>query len=222
MDDRKPVKCQQGQLIITKDEPSAEHEKINIDKGRFCSIIETATSQPVLEEHFKMIETESLILDKAKFSDWKEMYCNVWSRPESAKYMVWNINTSEENAKIRIIKTIKFQKEHDTYLVYEKSSGKAIGFAGVEKIEPYIYQEAGICLGPDYVGKGFGKQILQGLIQYCKEEFGAKEFIYSTREENRASNQLAKSVGFTEISSVPKTDSKDGHSYNLLQYSLKL
>ena len=93
-----------------------------------------------------MIETESLILDKAKFSDWKEMYCNVWSQPESAKYMEWNITTSEENAKIRIMKTIAFQKEHDTYLVYEKATGKAIGFAGVEKIEPYIYQEAGICL----------------------------------------------------------------------------
>lgn len=80
-----------------------------------------------------MIETESLILDKAKFSDWKEMYCNVWSQPESAKYMEWNITTSEENAKIRIMKTIAFQKEHDTYLVYEKATGKAIGFAGVEK-----------------------------------------------------------------------------------------
>ena len=135
-----------------------------------------------------MIETESLILDKAKYSDWKEMYCNVWSQSESAKYMAWNITTSEENAKMRIMKTIAFQKEHDTYLVYEKSSGKAIGFAGVEKIEPYIYQETGICLGPDYVGKGFGKQILQGLILYCKEEFSAKEFIYSPREENRASN----------------------------------
>ena len=169
-----------------------------------------------------MIETESLILDKAKFSDGKDIDCNVWSQPESAKYMTWDITTSEENAKLRIMKTIAFQKEHDTYLVYEKSSGKAIGFAGVEKIEPYIYQEAGICLGPDYMGKGFGKQILQGLIQYCIEEFGAKEFIYSTREENRSSNQLAKSLGFILISSVFKTDSKNGHSYNLLQYSLKL
>ena len=34
-----------------------------------------------------MIETQSLILDKAKFADWKEMYDNVWSRPESARYM---------------------------------------------------------------------------------------------------------------------------------------
>lgn len=80
-----------------------------------------------------------------------------------------DIVTSEEDARIRIRKTITFQKEHDTYLVYEKSSGRAIGFAGVEEIEPYIYQETGICLGPDYVGKGFGKQILQGLIQYCKD-----------------------------------------------------
>ena len=32
-----------------------------------------------------MIETESLILDKAKFSDWIEMYYDVWSHPESAE-----------------------------------------------------------------------------------------------------------------------------------------
>lgn len=169
-----------------------------------------------------MIETESLILDKAKFSDWEEMYRNVWSQQESARYMEWTITTSEEAAKTRIMKTIAFQKEHDTYLVYEKSSGKAIGFAGVEKIEPYIYQEAGICLGPKYVGKGFGKQILKGLIKYCKKEFGAKEFIYSARDENIASNRLAKSFGFLMISSLAKVDSKDGHHYNLLQYSLKL
>ncbi len=169
-----------------------------------------------------MIETESLILDKAKFSDWKDMYENVWSQPESAKYMLWNITRSEEDAKIRIMKTIAFQKDHDTYLVYKKAGGRAIGFAGVEKIRPYVYQETGICLGPDYVGKGLGRQIVQGLIRYCKETFGAKEFIYSTREENKSSNGLAKSLGFTMISSTPKTDIRDGHCYNYLRYSLKL
>ena len=61
-----------------------------------------------------MIETERLILDKAKFSDWAEMYHNVWSHPESARYMEWTITTSEEAAKIRIMKTIAFQKEHDS------------------------------------------------------------------------------------------------------------
>lgn len=169
-----------------------------------------------------MIETDSLILDKAKFSDWKEMYYNVWSQPESAKYMAWKISADEEDAKIRIMKTMEFQKAHDTYLVYEKSTGKAIGFAGVEETAPHIYQETGICLGPNYVGKGFGKQILQGLIQYCRNEFDAEEFIYSAREENEASNRLANLFGFKIISSEVKTDSRNGNKYTLLKYNLKL
>lgn len=169
-----------------------------------------------------MIETDDLILDKAKFSDWKEMYINVWSQPECAKYMAWKVTESEEDARIRIMKTIEFQKEHDTYLVYEKTGGKAIGFAGVEKCAPYVYQEAGICLGVNYMRRGFGKQILRALIEYVGNEFGAKEFIYSTREENVASNRLAVSMGFQVIASEHKTDSMDGHEYILLKYRLVL
>ena len=169
-----------------------------------------------------MIETNNLILDKAKFSDWKAMYYNVWSRPESAKYMYWNITTSEEDAQIRIRKTIEFQKTHDSYQVYEKASGNAIGWANIEKLAPYVYGEGGICLGPDYVRKGYGKQIVQGLIQYCKTEFEAKEFIYTARDENEASNKLAKSLGFVMIGSESKIDNRDGHHYNILKYSLKI
>ena len=80
-----------------------------------------------------MLETQDLILDKAKPSDWRDMYQNVWSRPESARYMLWRVTTSEQDAQLRMQKTIAFQKNHDTYLVYEKESGKAIGFAGVER-----------------------------------------------------------------------------------------
>lgn len=169
-----------------------------------------------------MIETDDLILDKAKFSDWKEMYYNVWSHPESAKYMLWKVTESEKDAQIRMRRTIEFQRTHDTYLVYERSSGKPIGFAGVKKAGPQVCQEMGICLGPRYVGRGFGTQILRSLIQYCREEFGAKEFIYSTREENEASRRLAESMGFTIRSSETLIDNWNGQSYNLLNYSLKL
>lgn len=169
-----------------------------------------------------MIETRDLVLNKAKFSDWKDMYNHVWSQAESAKYMEWRITQNESEARIRIQKTIVFQKNHDTYLVYEKASGQAIGFAGIERTAPGVYQETGICLGPDYVSKGFGKQILQALIQYCKREFGAREFFYTTREENTASNRLAESLGFTRASWESKVDNRDGHSYNLLRYRLIL
>lgn len=53
-----------------------------------------------------------------------------------------------------------YQENHDTWLVYEKKSGQAIGFAGVEETAPHIYQDVGIALGPKYVGKGYGKHIL--------------------------------------------------------------
>lgn len=169
-----------------------------------------------------MIETKDLIIDKAKFSDWKEMYKNVWSQPECAKYMMWRLTESEEDAKIRIQKTIEFQKNHDTYLVYEKDSGKAIGFAGVEKVFSYAYEEAGICLGSGYMGKGYGKQILKALMDYVKREFDAKEFLYSTREENTASKKIAASFGFTLVGSEEKIDDRDGHAYKMLRYRKSL
>ena len=168
-----------------------------------------------------MLTTKDLILDKAKFSDWEEMYRNVWSRPEIGRYTPWRVSTDEADAKERIEKTIAFQENHDTYFVYEKASGKPIGFAGVEALSPTVYQEAGICLGPDYTGKGFGKQILQCLIRYCKETFGAEEFLYTAREDNAASNGLAKSMGFAVKTVEQRTDA-DGKAHNWIQYSLKL
>lgn len=167
-----------------------------------------------------MIETKDLILDKAKYSDWEKMYKNVWSRTEIAKYTVWRVSASEDDAKERILKTIEFQKNHDTYFVCEKSDGQPIGFAGVEKVAPKIYEEAGICLGPDFVGKGFGKQILKCLIDYCKNELGAEEFIYTARDDNAASNALAKSLGFKKTASELREDG--GHTHNWIKYVLKL
>ena len=167
-----------------------------------------------------MLETKDLILDKAKYSDWVKMYNNVWSRADIAKYTVWRISESEDDARERILKTIEFQKNHDMYFVYERKSGDPIGFAGVEQLAPRVYQEAGICLGPDYVGKGFGKQILKCLIEYCKLDLGAEEFIYSAREDNEASNRLAKSLDFCEIGTELREEG--GHTYSWIKYNLKL
>lgn len=103
------------------------------------------------------METDDIVLRKAKFEDWESMYKNVWSRPETARYMQWQITKTEESAKERIKKAITYQKTHDTYFIYEKKHNQAIGFAGVEEISPHIFQDTGIALGPEYAGKGLGK-----------------------------------------------------------------
>ena len=74
--------------------------------------------------------------------------------------MQWRVTDSEAADRERIRNTIKYQKNHDTYFVYEKRTGQAIGFAGVEQITPDIYQEASIALGPEYTGQGYGKFLL--------------------------------------------------------------
>lgn len=156
-------------------------------------------------------------LKKAEFEDWQAMYRNVWSRPETARYMSWRVTTDKEDAKVRIQKTIKYQEKHDTWLVYEKKSGQAIGFAGVEEIKPHIYQDASIALGPEYVGNGYGKQILRLLLEYCRS-LGAKEFYYSTRANNEASKALALSCGVTYQYAEKKTDLRNGEPYELEIY----
>ena len=45
------------------------------------------------------METDDIVLRKAKFEDWESMHKNVWSRPETAKYMQWQITKTEESAK---------------------------------------------------------------------------------------------------------------------------
>ncbi len=168
-----------------------------------------------------ILETDNLILKKAEFEDWKAMYRNVWSRPETARYMAWRVTTNEEDARIRIQKTIKYQENHDTWLVYEKKSGQAIGFAGVEELVPRIYQDASIALGPEYVGKRYGTQILLLLLEYCSS-LGGKEFYYTTRANNQVSKALALSCGFRYRYTEKKTDLRNGEPYEMEVYYKEL
>ncbi len=167
------------------------------------------------------METRDIILGKAKPEDWESLYRNLWSRAESAKYMLWRASSSEEDVKSRILKTIEYQKCHDAFLVYLKKSGEAIGFAGVEMTESGVYRETGIALGPEYTGKGLGKQILRLMLEYCTEK-GGKELWYSCRSENAAAKRLASSMGFEYVRSEERTDPSNGKSYNLEYYIKKL
>lgn len=164
-----------------------------------------------------MLETRDLILDKGKLEDWAAMYRNVWRHPESARYMMWRVTKDEAEAPDRMRRTIEFQKTHDSYLVYRRAGGEAIGFAGVERIAPGVWEEGGICLGPDYVGRGYGRQILQCLMDYAGS-LGAEEFVASAREGNRASRALIAAMGFTQYAQEERVDERDGSTYTYLRY----
>lgn len=162
--------------------------------------------------------TGEIVLRKGVPEDWKSMYENVWSRPECARYMFWNRTENEEDAKARMMRTIRFQKEHDAWTAALKETDEAVGFAGVALMCDGTAEECGICIGPDWQNRGYGKQILCGLMRYAKEELNAHTFVYRSREENTASRRLAESLGFKEFERSEMTDERNGERYIQIGY----
>lgn len=170
----------------------------------------------------KLLQTQDLIIKKGEQKDWKDMYYNLWRHSESAKYMLWNVTTSEEDAQDRMARTVKFEETHPyCWLVYEKASGQAIGFAGMEEIEPGVFEDMGVALGPDFVGKGYGKQIINAMADYAKINLGAHKMLLSYREGNVASKRLQEACGFSYSHSVDKDDPRTGEMY-VLHYTCKM
>lgn len=167
------------------------------------------------------LETGDLILKKASYEDWESIYRNVWSRPETARFMMWRVTADADEAKERMKRTLMWQAAHDAWLVCEKRSKETVGFAGVKEIEPHIYEDTGIALGPEYVGRGYGKQVLRLLMEYCRF-LGGWEFYFTTRAGNLASKALARSCGFVYVRSEQKTDARDGQPYELEIYRKNL
>ncbi len=166
-----------------------------------------------------MVETKNLVLRQAVFDDWKSLYINLWRHKESAKYMLWRPLDSEQQSRERIIKVIEYQKKNPhQYIVCEKSSGQAIGFAGMTKRREGVYEDTGIAIGPAFVRRGYGKQILMGLMQVAFEQLEAKRFVSSCRNENLASRMLLRACGFTYSHSEERVDSRTEQLYQLEFY----
>lgn len=168
-------------------------------------------------------ETRDLMLRRAVQEDWYHMYYNLWRHPESAKYMFWDVTTSEADAQARMERTLAYQARRDHHwLVVEKASGMAIGFAGLEQLSPGICGETGVALGPDFTGKGYGKQILNALTAYARDRLGASRFTACCRTENVASRNLQLSCGFRFSHTEERTDPRNGGTCTLEFYEKDL
>lgn len=168
-----------------------------------------------------MLETKDLIIKRGKYEDWKDLYYNIWRHNESAKYMLWNVTTSEQDAKARMERTIEFEKNHPhCFIVYEKKSGQAIGWAGMEEIEEGVCEDRGVAIGPAFVGQGYGKQILSALVDYAREALGARKMLVNYRSQNWASKKVAEYCGFIYTHSENNVDPRNGETY-VVEYAEK-
>ena len=166
------------------------------------------------------IETKDLILAKAKLEDLQNIYNNYWKHEETAKYMLWNTCKSIDEARARLEKVIEYQKGKTAYFVYEKTSGQAIGMAAMIEIAPNIFEDGGIGIGKDFIGKGYGKQILNALIDYTFTNLKAEKIICSCHTDNTASAKLQQSCGMKYTHSEIVDRKKDNLTYKADYYEL--
>ena len=169
----------------------------------------------------QQIETKDLILKKAELKDLENIYKNFYSENETAKFMLWKPCESLEEAKVFLEKAIRFQKDKPAFFVYLKKTNEAIGIAGMMETEEGVFEDCGIGIGKLYVGKGYGKQILNALLNYCKNELKAKKFVCSCFAENVSSAKMQKSCGFVYTHSENKTRKWDNLAYTADYYELE-
>lgn len=159
------------------------------------------------------IETEHLILRKARESDLPAIWQNVWRDERLARTMLWKPTALQEEAENRMRRTLAYQARSDAFFVCTREGDEPIGFAGIRETEPGVFEETGICIGAEWQGRGWGREVLCALVDLAFRERGGKRFLYGCFRENTRSAALCRSCGFVYSHSETLTREWDGYAY---------
>ena len=162
----------------------------------------------------KRIETEHLVLRKAKEEDLESIWKNIWREEEIAKTMLWQVTPTLEEAKERLQKTIEYQQNNDAFFVCLKTTDEPIGFAGIKKISEKEYSESGICIAKEHQGKGYAKEVVKALKKLIFEDLKGENFIYGCFQENERSRRVCLSQGFKYLCTQEKIREWDQYKHN--------
>lgn len=165
-----------------------------------------------------MLETKDLILRQGSDGDWQDLYHNLWSREEVFRYLFSKPSPDEDAAIKRTAAYAGMHRDVKTeFFVCEKLSGQAIGIAGIKELKPGYWTITDIAIGPDFQGKGYGKQIVHALLNLVFSN-GAAEVVYDCFTQNTASKCLALACGFAYSHSGEAELMKNGEKVILEHY----
>ena len=182
------------------------------DKARI-PLVEKYLKKRELVQKYKVIETDRLILRKAKETDLESMFNNIWSDHEIASMMLWKPIDNIEEAEDRINRNIDFQRDYISHFITLKGSDEVIGFSGINEVEPHIFSDYGLCIAKKYQGMGLATEILEKYKEIVFDEFNAKKFIYTCFKGNDKSSALCKKCGFVYFGSEAEVRKHDGLNY---------
>lgn len=165
------------------------------------------------------LESEHIVLRKARLADVVMIYENYYSDQVVASTMLWKPEDSLESAMQRVKRTIDYQNQHDVFYVAIKQTDEPIGMAGIFQKEENVYEDTGIGIGRKYQKNGYGKEIWALLLKLAFENRNAEKFIYGSFKENVVSIALAKHFGF-EYEDCYQITRYDGITFEVNQSQL--
>ncbi len=139
---------------------------------------------------------EHIILRKARETDYKSMWKHVWGDEEVYRWMLFQPTLTEAEAQDRCRRSMAYQKDHMAWFVALKDTDEAVGLCAIRENEPGHYEEAGLCIGKAFQGKGYGKEIVSLMLEVCFDRLGAEDVRYGYFRDNLKSRKTAEHFGF--------------------------
>lgn len=144
-----------------------------------------------------LFETPRLRFRQLEAEDVEVMY--PWlSDAEIMRYMPNGQDYTMEQAQARIARYMAHQQQHgySRGLMIERSTGEAIGDAGLLYLPATKEVELGYRLRKPWWGQGFATEAAMGWLQYAFDELGLTEVIAFAHPENVASVRVMQKSGF--------------------------
>lgn len=133
------------------------------------------------------------MLEKAKLDDFSYIY-NLYMHPEVNPYLLYEMMEQET------FRPIFEDLIKEEVLFLYKNGLETIGMCKLIRQKyrnEHILYLGGLAIHPDYFGKGFGKKMMQEIIDFCKKQ-GVSRIELSVAIHNEKAIQLYEKVGFTK------------------------
>lgn len=154
-------------------------------------------------EPWTIITTDRCIVREIKVEDVDDLYA-IYEDEETSKYiepLYEDKNDEIEFTKAYISNQYRFY-EYGMWVVLDRETNKLIGRAGVTVRDGFDIPEIGFIFEKSYWGKGYAYEVMMGIMQYVKEEFGMESLISFTKPENERAKKFLEKLGFIGLGQI--------------------
>ena len=158
-----------------------------------------------------ILKTERLYIYEARLEDSRFFY-DLLNSPNWLKFIGDRNIHSIEDAKTYIQKSILDSYKFNGFGLYKlciKETNQAIGISGFLQRDYLSIPDLGFAVLPEFERQNYTFEASSGLLNYAKEELQLEEVLAITTDENQASQDLLRKLGFSKSGQIQPKANQD-------------